>query len=184
MSRTFFQIFNKFRIALSLSIGCFALSACSSDEEDIAAAQEAALVGNKIECALNGADVFSLSCATQRLSIDGSTILMIRHTDGGFKRFRILSDGRGLETAEGYDDSQIEIIDEDHIILTSGGDKYKLKAQFKGGLARSNTAPLEEDLTEINTDIVSDGNSEAQNNIPDSEVGPIGTPGAPYRAPQ
>ncbi len=181
MSRTFFQIFENPLLVFSI-LYLPLLASCGDDEADIAAAQEEALIGNKIECALNGADVFSASCATQRLTSENGTILMIRHADGGFKRFNILTDGRGLETAEGYDDSHIEIIDKDYIILTSGNDKYRLKAQFKGGLTRSNTAPVDENLSKDDTTLTTD--DEAQNNIPDSEVGPIGTPGAPYRAPQ
>ena len=184
MKPTFIQIFKRPKLALTFL--CLPLlAACGDDEAEIMAAQDAALVGNKIECALNGADEFSKICATERVSAEDGTILMIRHSDGGFKRFRILTDGRGLEAAEGFNDSHIEIIDENHIILSSGNDRYKLKAQLKGGLSQSDAAPLEENLiTEVAQAITPENDGEVQNDIADSEVGPIGTPGAPYQAPQ
>lgn len=182
MRRTFFQIFKRPKIAIALL--CLPLLAgCGDDEAEIAAAQDAALVGNKIECALNGAETFSENCATERVSSENDTILMIRHSDGGFKRFRILTDGRGLEVAEGFDDSFIEIIDENYILLTSGNDKYKLKAQFKGGLKQADNAPITDNPIAEDA-AIPQSNDAAQNDIPDSEVGPVGTPGAPYQIPQ
>ncbi len=184
MRRTFFQIFKSYKLATAFL--CLPLLAsCGDDEAEIAAAQDAALVGNKIECALNGADVFSQSCATERVVTEDGTILMIRHMDGGFKRFRILTDGRGLEAAEGFNDIYIDIIDENTILITSGNDKYKLKAQLKGGFAKTNAAPIDEEpAADDAQNITDESNSQPPNNIADSEVGPIGTPGAPYQVPQ
>lgn len=182
MRLTFFQTFKKPKLAIIL-LSLPLLAGCGDDEAEIKAAQDAALVGNKIECALNGADIFSENCATERVASENGTILMIRHSDGGFKRFRILTDGRGLEVAEGYDDSRIEIIDENHILLSSGNDKYKLKAQFKGGAAQSDNAPITDNPIAGDA-AAAQSNGAAQNDIPDSEVGPVGRPGAPYQIPQ
>ncbi len=184
MKPIFIQIFK--RPKLTIPLLCLPLlAACGDDEAKLAAAQNAALVGNKIECALNGADMFSKICATERVSAEDGTILMIRHSDGGFKRFRILTDGRGLEVAEGFNDTHIEIIDETYIILSSGNDKYKLQAQFKGGLAPSDTWPLEENSRAEDAQANSPENNAAeQNDIADKEVGPIGSPGVPYQVPQ
>lgn len=187
MKRTFFLTYNQ-RFTLMALSGLAALSACGDDEAAIAAAQKASLVGNKIECALNGSDSFSLNCATERVSSDNGTILMIRHSDGGFKRFRILTDGRGLETAEGFDDSSIEIIDEEYIILSSGVDRYKLKAQFTGGGQQTSNALLPAADQQVEASQLSEAEGDAPlgsgRNLPDSAVGPTGKPGAPYSIPR
>lgn len=182
MKRTFFLTFNRCPKLLIPICALFMLAACDNEAE-IAAAQQAALVGNKIECALNGSDSFLLICATERVVTDNGTILMIRHSDGGFQRFRILTDGRGLEVAEGFDDSRIEIIDEDYIILSSGNDKYKLKAQFTSSARTSNALPPvagAQDEASPARDVSSEN---PESILADSEVGPIGTPGAPYPIP-
>ena len=159
-------------------IALLSLSACSDEDAEIAEAQEAALVGNKIECALNGTEEFTASCATERVASDEETILMIRHNDGGFRRFRLLTDGRGLETAEGFDNSRIDILDDEYIILSSGKDRYKLKAQFKSTPKASDqvAAPLANEALE--------SIEQPKPAIVDSEVGPVGTPGAPYPIPE
>ncbi len=181
MKSIYSLIFNKAGVALSLSMGCLALSACSSDEEDIAAAQEEALVGNKIECALDAVEQFTLSCATERVVEEDQTILMIRHSDGGFKRFRILTDGRGLEAAEGFDPIIIEIIDDDNIMLISGADRYKLKARFTGS-GQSILATGDEPIDE-NAALEVPIEDQTGSNLSDADVGPRGTPGVPYPIP-
>lgn len=186
MKRTFFLTFNQSLTLMVLPLFA-ALSACGDDEAAIAAAQKAALVGNKIECALNGSDSFSLNCATERVGSENGTILMIRHSDGGFRRFRILTDGRGLETAEGFDDTSIEILDDEYIILSSGIDRYKLKAQFTGGDNPSNALPSIDSAEDESTDLPVDNASESLgsgSDLSDSDVGPTGTPGAPYAIPR
>lgn len=182
MKHIFFLIFNHKYKYISLA-GLAILSGCGDDEAAIAAAQREALVGNKIECALNGSDSFLQNCATERVASDNGTILLIRHSDGGFRRFRILTDGRGLETAEGFDDSKFEIIDDKHIILTSGIDRYKLKAQFTGGNsnASSDNAQNAIEGEAANDSLENNGSAPI---LSDSDVGPIGRPGVPYAIPK
>ena len=139
MKSIYVPISNRSNLTVLALLSSLTFSACSDEEADIAVAQDAALIGNKIECAVNGAEDFSLSCATERVASENGTILMIRHNDGGFRRFRILTDGRGLEAAEGFDFTSIEIIDDKYILLISGSDQYKLKAQFTGGKNQSIT---------------------------------------------
>lgn len=162
-------------------MGFAALSACSDEDADILAAQEAALVGNKIECALDAVEEFTMTCATERVVEEDQTLLMIRHFDGSFKRFRILTDGRGLEAAEGFDPIYIEIIDDDNIMLISGADRYKLKARFTGG-GQPNASAIENASEES---LISDEANLDQrgSNLSDADVGPRGRPGAPYAIP-
>jgi hypothetical protein len=132
MSATATPIFKVLTIA-ALVVG---LSACGKGNDDAlnkaeqSASQEAALDG-KIECALAGATTFARTCTTERISGQHGQLLIIRHPDGGFRRFNILTDGRGLSPADGFDETKIAILPNGMIELKSGDDLYRLPAQIK-----------------------------------------------------
>lgn len=94
------------------------------------AASEAADAG-KIECALDGQSNFSRGCETERLSGDDGVTMIIRHPDGGFRRFKILTDGRGLEAADGAEQAKVSIVEDGKILVKVGPDQYMLPAQIK-----------------------------------------------------
>ena len=85
-----------------------------------------------IVCALAGADTFERTCTTEQITGPDSKMLVIRHADGGFRRFTILTDGRGLAPADGFDETRIRVLGANRIELSSGDDKYRLPAQIKG----------------------------------------------------
>jgi hypothetical protein len=87
----------------------------------------------KIECAIDGASDFIRGCFTERLSGEGGVTLIIRHPDGGFRRFNVLTDGHGLEAADGFDQAKISIVEGGKILVSVGPDRYKLPAQIKAG---------------------------------------------------
>lgn len=115
---------------ISLS-GCGGGDSSKAEKE---AAKDAALNG-KIECALSGSSLFERICTTEQISGSEGSILVIRHPDGGFRRFDILTDGRGLAPADGFDETRINLIDDGIIEVSSGDDKYRLPAQIKGNSA-------------------------------------------------
>ncbi len=122
-------------LAASLSL---VLSACGSDPEaDLLAAEgetaeEAALQG-KVECALAGSSEFNRNCNTERVSGAEGQMLVVRHPDGGFRRFKILTDGRGLLPADGIDpDFKIKVLANGMIEVRSVDDTYRLPAAIKG----------------------------------------------------
>ena len=123
------------------AVVCLLLAACGSDPEaDLRAAEgqtadEAALQG-KIECALAGSADFSRNCTTERISGPEGQMLVVRHADGGFRRFKILTDGRGLAPADGFDETKIIILKNGMIEVSSGDDKYRLPAAIKGEAAK------------------------------------------------
>jgi hypothetical protein len=126
-----------------------AMSACGKNNDDAlnkaeqSASQEAALDG-KIECALAGAMTFARTCTTERISGQDGQLLVIRHADGGFRRFNILTDGRGLSPADGFDETKITILADGMIELKSGDDLYRLPAQIKAKPKNEATpAPVE-----------------------------------------
>ena len=85
----------------------------------------------KVECALAGAAKFARICSTEQFTANGTTLLVLRHPDGGFRRFSVLTDGKGLAPADGYDETRIILLDHGFIELSSGDDKYRLPAQIK-----------------------------------------------------
>lgn len=128
---------SKFPIILVSILG-LALTACNRDPEaDLLAAEgetakEAALQG-KVECALAGSADFNRNCTTERVSGPEGQLLVIRHPDSGFRRFKILTDGRGLAPADGFDaDFMIKILPNGMIEVRSFDDIYRLPAAIKG----------------------------------------------------
>ena len=123
----------KFLIIAAMVLG---IAACGKndkaafDQAEKSASKEAALDG-KIECALAGSTTFDRVCTTDKISGPEGQILVIRHPDGGFRRFNILTDGRGLSPAEGFDETKITILSSGLIELKSGDDLYHLPAQIK-----------------------------------------------------
>ena len=118
------------------------LSACGSDPQaDLLAAEgqtaeEAALQG-KIECALAGSTDFNRNCTTERVSGPEGQMLVVRHPDGGFRRFKILTDGRGLSPADGIDpDFKIKVLPNGMIEVRSVDDTYRLPAAIKGAATK------------------------------------------------
>ncbi len=100
-----------------------------AEAEKEAAAQAAD--DGRIECAINGDSDFTGGCQTERLSGENGVTMVVRHPDGGFRRFNILTDGRGLEAADGSEKAKIEIVEGDKILVSVGADKYILPARMK-----------------------------------------------------
>lgn len=117
-------------------VGCGKNDAEVLNDAENAAAEKAALDG-KVECALAGSATFERTCTTERIAGADSQILVIRHADGGFRRFRILTDGRGLAPADGFDETKISLIENGMIEVSSGDDKYRLPAQIKSDAAKA-----------------------------------------------
>ncbi len=121
------------------------LAACSGQPDNDTLAQAEAEQGamqaenGRIECALDGAETFSRECTTDRISGPDRELLIIHHPDGGFQRFEIVTDGRGLIAADGFDDTEIRLLDNDEIEVTAGEDRYKLPARIQSAPKASNS---------------------------------------------
>ena len=118
---------------------CLTLAACGGNTTDAdlkaaedSAANDAAAAG-KVECALAGSTEFNRNCTTERVSGAEGQMLVVRHPDGGFRRFKILTDGRGLLPADGIDpDFKIKVLPNGMIEVRSVDDTYRLPAAIKG----------------------------------------------------
>lgn len=108
---------------------CVVLASCGGEETNQAG--RGANAANRIECALAGKNAFERTCSTETMPGEKGKMLVIRHPDGGFRRFNILTDGRGLAPADGFDQTTINLIGGGMIELSSGDDKYRLPADIK-----------------------------------------------------
>lgn len=84
-----------------------------------------------IECALAGAGPFARDCAVEQIGEPGARTLVVRHPDGGFRRFEVLTDGRGLASADGADQARIAVRGEG-IEVSVGADRYRFPATIAG----------------------------------------------------
>ncbi|BAV63986.1 hypothetical protein SCLO_1009460 [Sphingobium cloacae] len=105
---------------------CLALSACGKPASEGGPA--AAGDGDRIECAIGAKAGWARDCVAER---QGDT-LMLRHADGGFRRFTIVKDGRGLVPADGSEQAQVDIAGDRQIELTVGDNRYRLPATIAG----------------------------------------------------
>ena len=113
-----------------------ALGACGKPDNDVLAEAEERAAAQKVDdgiigCAINGDTDFNRGCETERLSGENGVTLIIRHPDGGFRRFNILTDGRGLEAADGSEKASVSIVEDGKILVSVGQDKYIMPAQVK-----------------------------------------------------
>ena len=129
-------------LLLSALAGCGGDTTSSPQSETEAASQ--ARADGKVECALAGSAEFERACYTEQVTVNGATTLVIRHPDGGFRRFNVLSDGRGLAPSDGFDETRIRLLDESMIELTSGDDKYRLPAEIKSSIETRQSLPTKD----------------------------------------
>lgn len=76
------------------------------------------------DCAIGADAKWARICAVEQ---DGE-LLIIRHPDGGFRRFHILDDRRGLASADGAEPAKIAVISDAVIEVSAGQDHYRLPA--------------------------------------------------------
>ncbi|KLI64014.1 hypothetical protein [Aurantiacibacter marinus] len=81
--------------------------------------------GTSVECALSGAAGFAADCTMERGEVDGQRLLTVRHPDGGFRRFELGVPGRGIVTADGVEQANVER-GNGLIEVRVGSDRYRL----------------------------------------------------------
>ena len=81
------------------STGLTVLAACKPAPE--APVPEKAEGAEHIACAVAGGKDFRKACAVERAPQGDRLFLVVRHPDGGFRRFEVLDDGRGLAVSDG-----------------------------------------------------------------------------------
>jgi hypothetical protein len=107
------------------------LAACSSGEQAAASKFESGSEDDgKIACALGGAEKFTRDCSIERAQQDGKLTLVVRHPDGGFRRFEVLTDGRGVAVADGSEQAETALVGPDLEVVV-GTDAYRFPATRK-----------------------------------------------------
>lgn len=82
------------------------------------------IAGDRIGCALNGAESFTSECVVERVAEDGQLVLIVRHVDGGFRRFVTVQDGHGLAPADGADYASM-VVQGDLLEIRIDRDRYR-----------------------------------------------------------
>lgn len=112
------------------------LAACgdpkaTDDQREAARESEAPAGAEKIECAVNGALSFERVCVVERSTGSDGLVLTVRHPSGGFRRLQVTRDGRGVIPADGAESAAVRILDDAHIEVAIGSDRYKLPATIR-----------------------------------------------------
>lgn len=104
---------------------------CSSDPAE---APQVAEGEERIACALGGAQEFTEACAVDRSRAEDKLTLVVRHPNGAFRRFEVVTDGRGLVVADGAEEA-LTRIEGDKLAVTVAEDRYMFPATLKSGQA-------------------------------------------------
>ena len=101
----------------------------SGAADDVARLRErtAVSIAAMIDCALAGAAPFTKACAVQQVRSDKGVQLIVRHPDGGFRRFDVLTNGQGLATADGAEPATVTV-QPGGIKVAVGTDRYRFPA--------------------------------------------------------
>lgn len=118
------------RISSALAV-LLVTSACSQGEEVQAQAEEGA---DAIECAIGAGSDFGPDCLVERTTEGDAQVLIVRHANGGFRRFEQLPDGAGLAAYDGAD-VVTQKLDGNVLVIEVGGDRYRFPARAKDNAA-------------------------------------------------
>lgn len=86
-----------------------------------------------IDCAIGEAPM-ARDCVVERSRVDEALFLTVRHPDGTFRRFEVLSDGTGLAAADGAEQAQVNLADGGIEVLIDGG-RYRFPATIRSDAA-------------------------------------------------
>ena len=104
---------------------CLALAGCDQGEgAQSPFANSASEKRALADCAIGADAKWARNCVVEQ---DGE-LLTIRHPDGGFRRFHILGDRRGLASADGVEPAKIAVVSDAIIEVSAGEDHYRLPA--------------------------------------------------------
>ena len=96
-----------------------------------AAAPPAGAPDNRIDCRAGEAEGFERACTVETAAGADGRILTIRKADGGFRRLRVTTDGRGVVAADGAERSHVAILPDGRIEVEIGGDHFRLPARVR-----------------------------------------------------
>lgn len=105
----------------------FLIASCSQENSTVPPVAQGV---EHIACAVGGAVELSRVCAVERAGQEGRLTLVVRHPDGAFRRFQVLTDGRGIAVADGADEA-VATLKGGALDVTVGADRYIFPATVK-----------------------------------------------------
>ena len=108
------------------ALSFLALAACGG------AAQSQAQPGAaRVECALGEGSDFGPDCLVEKVAGEQGAEFVVRHPDGGFRRFRIAEDRSGMIALDGADTASNQLVGELKVLqVTVGADRYRFPANL------------------------------------------------------
>ena len=103
------------------------LAACSSGASDAPPPDD----DSRIACALASATAFARDCWVEQHRTGATLQLVVRHPDGAFRVFDVLTDGHGLATADGAQRASF-VRAGTTLDVTVGADRYRFDAALLG----------------------------------------------------
>lgn len=107
-----------------------ALAACSDNPSSPAAIRgeaAAAEAAKTITCALGDSAEFKPVCTVEDTTVEGKLYWIVRHPDGGFRRFQMIDNGTRIATADGADEVEMTRVGAEFIVK-AGPDRYRFPA--------------------------------------------------------
>ena len=86
---------------------------------------------NRIECRTGDTTDFDRVCTMDSADSPEGRILTIRRADGGFRRLRVTTDGRGVVAADGAERVRVTILEGGRIEAEIGGYRFRLPARVQ-----------------------------------------------------
>lgn len=80
-----------------------------------------------IPCALGEATEFKPVCSVEDTIVDRQLYWIVRHPDGGFRRFQMIDNGTRIATADGADEVGMTRVGAEFIVQ-AGPDRYRFPA--------------------------------------------------------
>jgi hypothetical protein len=113
-----------------------ALAACSKGPAEAPKVAEGA---EHIECALGPGTGFAKDCAIERSRAGGVYKMIVRHPDGGFRRFEVDADNT-IVSSDGADVAQVTL-NGTVAEVTVGGERYRIPLEAAPAAAPATDAP-------------------------------------------
>jgi hypothetical protein len=117
-------------LVLGASVASFAgcgLAGCSGGDSSNSASAEATSPAATVACARGGAQSFTSDCTAERTRVDGTEILVVRHADGGFRRFAV---SEGSITAADGADQAVVTRSGTTLDVAAGTDRYRFDTRL------------------------------------------------------
>jgi hypothetical protein len=111
----------------ALALALLLLAGCSRGEAQLQAAPGA----TRIECALGEGSLFGPDCLVEKVAGPQGPEFVVRHVNGGFRRFRIAENRAGMIAVDGADEAVNALVGNPKMLqVTVGHDRYRFPADL------------------------------------------------------